>query len=132
MIYDFCQRNSQFLFFALIGVANTMIHGAVLIFAVEQLSIDVVISNLLAFCIANLSSYLMNSRLTFKKAMSFLRYLRFFLASILSLGLTLFISWVAEFYGAHYLVGFLAIVIFVPALSFLVMKFWAFSDDLER
>lgn len=109
-----------------------MIHGAVLIFAVEQLSIDVVISNLLAFCIANLSSYLMNSRLTFKKAMSFLRYLRFFLASMLSLGLTLFISWVAEFYGAHYLVGFLAIVIFVPALSFLVMKFWAFSDDLER
>ncbi len=123
----FLERNAQLLFFGLIGVANTLIHGAVLVLMVECLAVDVTASHLFAFCVANIFSYLMNSRLTFKARLALVRYVRFFLASLLSLGLTLLLSWITDAYGLHYLLGFVLVVVLVPLFSFLVMKFWAFA-----
>lgn len=93
----------------------------------NALRLEVTLSNMFAFLVANAFSYVANSRLTFKAALSLNRYIRFFLASILLLGFTLLISWTAERYGLHYLSGFALIVILVPLFSYLVMKFWAFD-----
>ena len=123
------RRHAQFLCFALIGVTNTLIHGGILILLVEGLRLSVTLSHLLAFCCANIFSYLMNSWLTFKAQLSLSRYARFFLASMLALGLTLLISWLADRYGLNYLIGFVLIVFLVPFLNFLTMKFWAFSNS---
>lgn len=121
------RHHAQFLCFALIGITNTLIHGGILMLVVEVLQLNVTLSHLLAFCCTNIFSYLMNSWLTFKTQLSLSRYARFFLASMLALGLTLLISWLADRYGLNYLSGFVLIVFLVPCLSFLTMKFWAFS-----
>lgn len=47
----FLERNAQLLFFGLIGVANTLIHGAVLVLMVECLAVDVTASHLFAFAL---------------------------------------------------------------------------------
>ena len=97
--------------------------------AVEWMRSPVVLAHLFAFCVANLFSYVMNSRLTFKIPMSLVHYVRFFVASLLSLGLTLALAWVMDRYGFHYLAGFLLIVVLVPLFSFALLKFWAFAGS---
>lgn len=118
---------AKFVIFAIIGLVNTLIHGGVLIACVEQLHFDVTVSHFLAFFIANMFSYIANSKITFRASITISRYGRFFLASLLSLGLTLLLSWMASFYGLHYLVGFALIVILVPILNFMVIKTWVFA-----
>ncbi|MGD9887933.1 MAG: GtrA family protein [Halothiobacillaceae bacterium] len=120
-------RYTQFLPFAIIGFVNTFIHGSILVLSVERLDLDITASHLLAFFIANMFSYIANSKITFKSPITLLRYKRFFLASLLSLSLTLLLSWVANFYGLHYLAGFALIVVLVPVLNFIVIKTWVFA-----
>lgn len=125
-------RYVQFLTFAVIGVANTLIHGFILVLLVELLGAAVVLSHLVAFMVANIFSYLMNSYFTFKTVLSIDGYVRFFLASLLALGLTLTLSWIMEELGLNYMAGFLVIVAVVPLCSFMLMKLWAFQQKSPR
>jgi putative flippase GtrA len=110
-----------------IGIVNTLLHGAILSVLVELAGFDVVLGNLIAFICANVFSYFANSYVTFKMPPSFPHYVRFVLTSLTSLALTLGIAWAAEFAGLHYWEGFIMIIAIVPAASYLFMKFWAFS-----
>ena len=127
MNIKFSAAHTQFLSFSIIGVANTFFHGAILVMAVEYLELDVTVSNAIAFGVANMFSYFANSTITFRIAVSLLRYARFLAASLISLGITLIISLTADLYGLHYLLGFTLIVVCVPIFSFLVMKVLVFS-----
>lgn len=118
----------QFFSFALIGVANTLVHGACLAWLIEWWKLPIPAAHVLAFGVANLFSYGVNSRLTFKTALTWGSYGRFFLSSLLSLALTLLISWTAQVQGLDYKEGFVLVVLLVPAFSFMVMKFWAFRS----
>lgn len=116
----------QFLKFAAIGAANTLLHGLALGGLVDGLGWPVVLSHLVAFCMANFFSYLLNSYITFQTHISPLLYARFFLASLLSLGLTLGLSALAQWYGLGHWQGFALMVLLVPGFSFVIMKFWTF------
>lgn len=121
-------KKKQFINFIFIGVINTLIHGFVLMLAIEELGFSVVMSHLLAFFTANIFSYILNSRVTFKAHRSLIGYARFFVASIVSLCLTLFISFVGEVFNLHYLIGFLFVIMLVPVFNFLLMKYWTFKN----
>lgn len=127
MVISLLARHAQFLTFAAVGIANTTIHGGILVLAVEQLELTATPANAIAFFVANLFSFFANSKITFKASISLARYIRFLLASLLSLALTLLISMTSEYHGLHYLLGFMLIVICVPIFSFAIMKFWTFS-----
>jgi putative flippase GtrA len=129
MIRNVLLRYRQFFIFSIIGVANTVTHGAVLMFCVEIWSLAVVLSHLIAFGVANIISYVLNSIYTFHTKITFHRYTKFWAASMVSLGLTLILSWLINQHGFHYMAGFLIIVITVPIVSFVIMKFWAFSIE---
>lgn len=119
-------HHHQFIKFAAIGVANTLLHGLVLGALVDGLGWPVMLSHLLAFCAANLCSYLLNSYVTFKSPVTPLLYARFLLASLLSLALTLSLSGIAQWSGLGHWQGFALIVLLVPLFSFGLMKFWTF------
>lgn len=132
MLRQLIVKNAQLICFAGIGVCSTLIHGAVLMLAVEKFFLTVTTAHFLAFYTANVFSYFLNSWLTFVTAISLLRYLRFFAASLLSLGMTLLIARLTEASGLHYLAGFALIVVLVPVFSFLVMRFWTFAESRPR
>ena len=123
----FISKYKQIITFSIIGVINTTLHGVVLVFCVELLTINSTLSNAFSFMVANVFSYFANSMVTFKSIVSFPRYFDFFSASMFSLLLTLTISYISNLYAFHYLIGFLFIVVFVPILNFIIMKFFVFS-----
>ena len=127
MAFSLLSRHTQFFTFAAVGLANTAVHGCILVLSVEYFGLDATSSNAAAFFLANIFSYFANSKLTFKTHISLARYSRFFLASLLSLAITLTISATAEYLGMHYLIGFALIVACVPIFSFAHMKIWTFS-----
>jgi putative flippase GtrA len=130
MLRQLISRYRQFFVFALIGVVNTGVHGVILMLCVEVWSLAIVLSHFISFSLANVISFILNSLYTFNTKILFGRYLKFWMASMVSLGLTLFLSWLINEFGFHYMIGFMLIVILVPIASFLLMKFWAFSNKL--
>ena len=121
------RRHADLMVFGTIGVLNTLVHGVVLTAAVEKLRLHLLLAHMLAFGVANIFSYLANSRYTFKVTLSVTRYLRFLLASLAALCLTLGIAWLTNRIGMHYQMGFAIIVVTVPLFSFALVKFWAFA-----
>jgi putative flippase GtrA len=121
-------RYMQVIQFAFIGVLNTAIHASVVIGLVEHMAFRPVVANAVAFFFANIFSYCLNSRITFKSTLSFGGYLRFLSVSLVSLGGTLIISWLGEYFGIDYRISLIGVIILVPAISFLALKFWAFSS----
>ncbi|WP_376785652.1 GtrA family protein [Atlantibacter hermannii] len=126
-LLNFFKRKRQFLVFAGIGVANTTIHAVVLTSLVEVIALDVTLANFISFMIANIFSYILNSSFTFLQPLSFYMYIKFLIASLLSLILTLMISELGKFFDLHYLVSFIFIIFLVPIFSFTLMKLWTFK-----
>lgn len=119
--------SSQFTKFGLVGLINTLIHAVILFAAVEVSKLHPVVGNFMAFLGANMASFIMNSYWTFKTAPDVRRYGKFLTSSLLALGLTLGIAGIFEFLGIHYGLGFLCIILLVPALNYWMLKRWAFA-----
>lgn len=117
----------EFIRFGLVGVANTLAHACVVIALMEAFAPPAFVANGVAFMLANLMSYVLNSRFTFSTPVSFTGYRRFLLVSLVSLALTLLITLVAEYLGWHYGIGLVMVILIVPILNYLVMKAWAFA-----
>ena len=117
----------EFIRFGLVGVANTVVHAGIVIVLMEALAPPAFVANGVAFMFANLVSYALNSRFTFKTPISFMGYRRFLLVSLVSLALTLLITSLVEYLGWHYGVGLIMVILVVPVLNYLVMKIWAFA-----
>ena len=119
--------SSQFTKFGLVGLINTLIHAVILFAAVEVSKLHPVVGNFMAFLGANMASFIMNSYWTFKTAPEVRRYGKFLTSSLLALGLTLGIAGIFEFLAIHYGLGFLCIILLVPALNYWMLKRWAFA-----
>jgi putative flippase GtrA len=117
----------EFIRFGLVGVANTAVHAGIVIALMEAFVPPAFLANGIAFVFANLMSYALNSRFTFRTPLSFLGYRRFLFVSLVSLALTLLITSVVEIVGWHYGVGLAMVILVVPVLNYLVMKVWAFA-----
>ncbi|EGR0581290.1 GtrA family protein [Vibrio cholerae] len=120
-------KYKQPIVFAIVGVINTSLHASILIFLVESFLLSSTAANFVAFGLANIFSYVANSKYTFNRPLSVKKYIAFFSASLISLALTLMISFLSNMYGLHYLFGFFLIVIFVPLLNFIALKIFIFK-----
>ncbi|WP_249582808.1 GtrA family protein [Pseudomonas viridiflava] len=117
----------EFIRFGLVGVANTAVHAGIVIALMEVFAPPAFVANGVAFIFANLMSYALNSRFTFRTPVSFAGYRRFLLVSLVSLALTLLITSIVEYLGWHYGIGLIMVIFVVPVLNYLVMRMWAFA-----
>lgn len=108
--------------FALIGVANTLLHSGTVIALVESALAGPVPANVAGFAVANSFSFFANCRYTFRQPPSWGRYRKFLAVSLLSLALTVGLSALAEAMRWHYLVGLLLVLVFGPVLTFALHK----------
>lgn len=116
----------QFVKFGFVGVFNTGLHALVVIVAHNSLHFAVVSSHVLAFMIANLFSYFLNSFLVFERAPAFANYIRFLAVSLFSLAATVTIAAICEGAGLDYRVGLILVILIAPPMTYLLQKRFAF------
>lgn len=116
----------QFLSYAAIGLANTLIHLGVVILLVELGGLRPAPANGLAFACANLFSFWANSRFTFRArgGADLRRYARFLAVSLAGLGLALATGALGEWLRWHYLAGALLLFAVLPAITFVLNRGW--------
>jgi putative flippase GtrA len=119
-------RYRAFLVFGVIGVINTLLHSGTVILLVETGLTGPVAANVAGFAVANTVSFFANCRYTFHAAPDWQRYRKFLAVSMLSLTLTVALSWLAETMGWHYLVGLLLVLLFGPVLTFALHRAFTF------
>ena len=112
--------------FGLVGVLATAIHVTVASALIEGAGWPAGLANGAAFCVATLVSYSLNSRLTFRQAMSRRKLGRFVAVAGAGAALSMAISTGAEWYGLHYLVGIALVVTSLPLLTFLAHSRWTY------
>lgn len=114
--------------FSLVGVANTVIHLALVTSAVEALAWHPVLANGGAFAVANTFSFWANSRFTFGVEPTRGRYSRFLTVSLVGLLLSLLASAWAAARDWHYLIGVAISFVLLPGLSFLANRYWTWRS----
>lgn len=117
----------EFTSFALVGLLNTGVHLAILVGLVESGVLGSSLANVVAFLSANIFSYGLNSRMTFRRRLTWSRYLNFLMCSTLGAGLSYLIARGAELAHWSYLVGFLLTVLLMPPVNFWFVRRFAFS-----
>lgn len=121
------QRYHEFIRFGLVGVCNTAVHAGIVVALMELLAPPAFVANGVAFMFANVMSYILNSRFTFRSPSSFLGYRRFLILSLVSLVLTMAVTSLVEYLGGHYTFGLLMVIFVVPVLNYMVIKIWVFT-----
>lgn len=112
--------------FLLVGVLATAIHVAVAGALIDGAGWRAAFANGVAFCVATLASYSLNSRVTFQQPLSGRTLQRFLTVATAGLALSMAISDGAERAGLHYLVGIALVVSGVPLLSYLAHSRWTY------
>jgi putative flippase GtrA len=115
-------RYRDLLLFAIIGVCNTVLHSGTVVALVEHGWAAPVAANVAGFALANTASFFANSYWTFQRSPTFKLYWKFFTVSMLSLGLTITLSALAEAMHWHYRIGLLMVLLCGPVLTFILHK----------
>lgn len=124
---QFFSAYRSFIAFCLIGVLNTLVYAGLMISFVEGIFIRPTVAAGLAFVLANVFSYLMNSHFTFRQRPVGSAYVRFLTVSLFNLLATLCITFLCELYGVHYLIGLVGVIFTSTVLTFLLHKRFSFS-----
>lgn len=116
--------------FAVVGVAATALHFGVLTLLVEAATLPPPVANGAAFLAALCVTYLGQSLWVFRARSRHgpRQMLRFALSLALGLGANVAIMALSvDVLGLSYRGGFVLAVLLVPALSFVVNRFWVFA-----
>lgn len=120
-------RHHAFLLFCLIGFLNTALYTCLMIAFVEGIHIRPTYAACISFLLANLFSYAMNSRFSFKQRPDRAGYVRFFIVSLLNLLITVGITYFCEIFRIHYLIGLVGVILTSTVVTFLLHKKFSFK-----
>jgi putative flippase GtrA len=112
--------------FALSGVLVTSLHAAVAAAIIEWLLPIPALANGVAFSVATLFSYLLNTRWSFSRPLQRKNLQRFVLVALFGCLLAVAVSGVAAHYSLPYWIGIGAVACVVPPVTFLLHNFWTY------
>jgi putative flippase GtrA len=112
--------------FALSGLLVTGLHTIVAVAFIQGVSLAPALANGVAFVVATVFSYLINTTWSFSDTLQGKNLFRFCCVSFIGLFLAMSISGAAQYYGLHYLYGIFFVVCIVPAVTFLLHSFWTY------
>lgn len=118
---------TRFRRFCITGVANTLIHFGIVIALVELLSVFPPVANTIAFTVATLFSYTVNTLWSFGQRPGRRSLIRFWLVCLLCLSLAFCVSWLIEVLGFHYLMGVLSVIAVTVPVGFSLHHFWTYA-----
>ena len=112
--------------FVLTGAVATLVHSSITVALVELAHLHPSAANGLAYLVASIVSYVINTRYSFRSHYSFATWLRFILVSLLAGSLAAAIAWFVDWTGGQYFVGLGIIVTVLPMFSFLAHRYFTY------
>ncbi|MEN8905826.1 MAG: GtrA family protein [Clostridiales bacterium] len=120
----------DFMFFLIIGVVNTL--NGVLFSYVYSLFLNTNIAFVVGYITSLSISYLLNSYITFKESLNFIKFIKFCISYIPNFIIqNLIVLIVFNWLGYHKIFAFLLAAIVGVPITFLLMKFFAFNRKTE-
>ena len=113
--------------FGIVGILATVVHVGVGLGLHDGAGLNPLLANLVAFLCALCISFFGQTQLTFPDSTADARaFLRFITVSVSVLGLNQLIVWVVtSFLGRPYWLALAVIIVSVPMVTFVLLKFWA-------
>lgn len=112
--------------FAVTGLVVTALHALVAILFINFINPLPPLANGVAFAVATLVSYVINTTWSFSARLHGRTLLRFLLVSVCGFWLAMFVAWAAQIAGFHYLLGIAAVALTIPAFTFVLHNFWTY------
>jgi SAM-dependent methyltransferase len=116
----------QALRFALSGLLVTGLHVFIATVFIQSVLLAPSLANGVAFTVATIFSYLINTMWSFSSPLHGRNLFRFCSVSLIGLFLSMTISGAAQYYGLHYWYGIVFVVCIVPPVTFLLHNFWTY------
>ena len=119
----------RFIKFGLVGILNTLINQ-ILFIILNSLGLYYIISNIIAYSISTLNSYLWNSKLVFKYSGDNLKEtsLKFIILNIIGLTLnTIILYLLLDIVGLRKLIALVITTGIVMILNYFINKLWVFK-----
>lgn len=113
--------------FGVSGGIATAIHVGIVATLVDGFAASPVWANCVAFVVAAVCSYLLNTLWSFSARPGAHNFLRFLCVSVLGLLVTLAISGAAQALGAGYRAGLVAVLLMVPPMTFCLHRYWTYA-----
>lgn len=113
--------------FAVTGLFVTALHALVAVLFINFVVALPPLANGVAFAVATVVSYVINTIWSFSARLHGRTLLRFLLASAGGFLLAMFVAWAAQMAGLHYLLGIGAVALMVPAFTFVLPNFWTYQ-----
>ncbi|MCF4997622.1 GtrA family protein [Pseudomonas syringae] len=112
--------------FAITGLFVTALHGLVAVLFIQHVAPLPPLANGVAFAIATVVSYLINTTWSFSARLHGRTLLRFMMVSAAGFLLAMCVAWAAQMAGLHYLLGIGAVALTIPAFTFVLHNFWTY------
>ncbi|UVM20866.1 GtrA family protein [Pseudomonas wadenswilerensis] len=109
--------------YAVIGIANTLVHWQLFFVLREVFALTQALSNLLAFCVAASLSFYVNALYTFAVSPSFGRYLLFMLCLG---GVSLAVGWMGDHWRLHGMITVVTFSLISLTFGFLLSRWLVF------
>jgi putative flippase GtrA len=112
--------------FAISGLLATALHVVIAVALIRLFVMAAPTANGIAFAIATVFSYAINTLWSFSKPLHGQTLFRFICVSLVGGSMAIGVSAVAARYDLHYLIGIGLVAIFVPPVTFLLHRFWTY------
>lgn len=112
--------------FTVTGVLTTGLHVIVAVILIEQLAATPPLANGVAFILATIFSYAVNTLWSFSSRPRRKNIIRFVLVSLIGAGVAVVVSDLANQYGLDYMIGIAMVVVTVPPITFMLHNFWTY------
>lgn len=112
--------------FAITGLGATGVHVVIALALIELWGAPPPVANGVAFCVATAFSYVANTWWSFNARLHSKTLIRFLIVSLVGLGLSMSLAWVAELAGWPPLGGIGLVVCVVPLVSFALHSLWTY------
>ena len=112
--------------YAVIGGISTCIHFSISYVFLYFVTPSLYLANIVAFLIAYLFSYTMQSRFVFKHSMNIQKASKYFFVQLMVLFLSLIFS---SLFSYNSYIKTVIVIICMPLITFLIHTFWTFKEQ---
>ena len=112
--------------FAVTGLFVTALHALVAVLFINYVLPLPPLANGVAFAVATVVSYVLNTTWSFSSRLHGRTLLRFLLVSGAGFFLAMLVAWAAQMAGLHYMLGIGAVALTIPAFTFVLHNFWTY------